>query len=76
MSGGPVFNDLGQVIGIVHTATEQGKTWLFPSFKGLYPLIRCLWRVAGLLTRLSYILAQNAHRVRLETRCLLLLLKR
>jgi len=29
MSGGPVFNDLGQVIGIVHTATEQGKLGSF-----------------------------------------------
>lgn len=26
MSGGPVFNDLGQVVGIVHTATEHTAT--------------------------------------------------
>lgn len=29
MSGGPVFNGLGQVVGIVHTATEHGKLGSF-----------------------------------------------
>lgn len=29
MSGGPVFNGIGQVIGIVHSATEQGKLGSF-----------------------------------------------
>lgn len=29
MSGGPVFNGLGQVVGIVHTATERGKLGSF-----------------------------------------------
>lgn len=33
MSGGPVFNGLGQVVGIVHTATEHGQLGSFLPLK-------------------------------------------
>lgn len=29
MSGGPVFNGMGKVVGIVHSATEDGKCGSF-----------------------------------------------